>query len=350
MKLTKTIFIIALALVLVFSLAACGGGDDEVVAEPPEVSAEGVISDDNNQGELSWWEGEWYGYWVAEKAGGSYADWDGGKWDCYAVIDVNSDSSATMYIWDDEIDIATAEIKIDLEGGIAPMGSANSTGGYAFTEPLDYADWTIIPTYDGYEDYYGNIKFDDYMEFEGLVDTDDAYLRYTIVLRPWGLLWDDVPSEDRPPFYEDWYKEKGLYQEPSMLEVLSLALLDGSPAHIHSALSGGSPAETSAGTDSGSADSGSAASGSNEAVILDLTNAELKDKWEAFRDSFNEWSEITYDQVVALLGSPGMIDREGDTFIDYRWYAADDGSLTVQFKIPSGEFARSSMNAYGRPN
>ena len=339
----KRVLALVVAMLFVFSFAACGNED---TGENPN------RDNDNMNTALSWWEGEWYGYWVAENAGGKYAEWKGGKWDCYAVIDVDSDGNAIMYIWDDEIDVATAEIKIELDGGITPMGSANSIGGNAFAEPLDYADWTIMPTYDGYEDYYGNVKYDDYMEIEGLVDTDDAYLRYTVVLRPWGILWSDMPSEDRSPFYDNWYLHNDFYQKSSLLDALADTIFEGEYSWVHSALGGGLSGGDSVKEDSSGGEPGSsnAASGSGDVIILDLTNAELKATWNSFQDSFKEWSEITYDQVVALFGAPGIVNREGDGFIDYRWYASDDGSLTVQFKKPSGEFARSSMNQYGRPD
>ena len=358
----KKVLAVAISVLLVFCFAACGnnGGDEPDMdnGEPAVTEDSGEAAADEGLSEaLSWWEGQWYGYWVAEKAGGDYAEWDGGRWDCYAVIDVDADGSATMYIWDDEIDMATAEIKIDPEGGVTPMGSANSTGGEAFAEPLGYADWTIMPTYDGYEDYYGNAKYDDYMEFEGLVDTDDVYLRYTIALRPWGILWDDVPAGDRPPFYEEWYVAKELYNEPNMLDVLVDARFGDEAAHIHSALAGGATGgqtggdavveEPTGGDDGDSAPSGGV-TGSD--AIIDLTNDELKEKWNNFQNSFSQWSDITYDMVVSLFNSPGVINRESDTAVDYRWYASDDGSLTVQFKKPSMEFARSSMNQHGRPD
>ena len=293
----------------------------------------------NLDGALAWWDGEFYGYWVAEKASGDLKNLEGGVWDCYAVIDVDSDGTATMYIWDDEIDIATAKIKIDPEGGVAPMGSAKSIGGEAFDEPLGDADWIIVPTYDGYEDYYGNIKFDDFMEIEGVADEND-YLRYTIVLRPWGLLWDDVPADQRPPFYEEWYKGGGLYNEP-LLDILNDALFNGKSAHIHSALAGGAPSGGGASASSG---------GSADFPILSLTNAQLKEKWNDFRDSHDLWSDIRYDELVKLLGVEGGVLEDEDTYIEYRWYASDDGSLTVSFSKPSGEFSSSSMNQYGRPD
>jgi len=189
-------------------------------------------------GELSWWNGEFYGYWQVSSATGQFAKWEGGVWDCYAVIDVNDDATAVMYVWDDEIDMATAELSIDLGGGVASMGSARSEGGEAFWTPLKGGDWVILPTYDGYEDYYGNIFPDDYMELDATTDTDDGYVDYKIVLRPWGVLWDDLPEDMRPPYYDSWYVDSGNYQMPSMLEAIAGSTIFGGEkeAHIHSAI------------------------------------------------------------------------------------------------------------------
>ena len=348
----KKVFVLLIAVLLIFSFAACGNKDGGGADVQPSGSTDSGASSggagesgggSDLDGALAWWDGEFYGYWVAEKASGGLKNLEGGVWDCYAVIDVDSDGTATMYIWDDEIDIATAKIKIDPEGGIAPMGSAKSIGGEAFDEPLGDADWIILPTYDGYEDYYGNVKFDDFMEIEGVADEDD-YLRYTIALRPWGLLWDDVPADQRPPFYEEWYKEGGLYNG-SLLDALNDALFNGEAAHIHSALGGGAP------SGGGSSGGGSAASGgSADFPILSLTNEQLKEKWNEFRDSHDLWSDIRYDEIVKLLGVEGGVLEDEDTYIEYRWYASDDGSLTVSFSKPSGEFSSSSMNQYGRPD
>ena len=41
--------------------------------------------------------------------------------------------------------------------------------------------------------------------FTGTVqDGEDSY-DYTIVLRPWGKIWDDVEEDLLPYYYDDWY-------------------------------------------------------------------------------------------------------------------------------------------------
>ena len=370
----KKALIILVAALLVFCFAACGNKGDDVDPDSGEWEAETGISDDDvassdgsQSGAISWWEGEWYGYWKVIGSTGEYADWEGGVWDCYAVIEVNDDATAMMYVWDDEIDMASAELFIEELGGVGPMGSATSEGGEAFRIPLIHADWVIMPTTAEYEDYWGDFWYDDYMQIEATTNTDNGYIDYKIVLRPWGILWDDMPDDDRPPFYDSWYLHNDFYKKDSLLDALNETIFDGGSAHLHSALGGGSsgggsdkggsgsgPAEEdSSGDDSGGgsgAGSGGGGAGSGGAVVLSLTNEELKAKWNDFQDSFDKWSDITYDKVVALLGSEGMIDREGDTAVWYRWYASDDGSLDVQFDKSTGAFLRSAINKYGRPD
>ena len=169
---------------------------------------------------------------------------------------------------------------------------------------------------------------------------------------------DIMPEDSRPPFYDSWYLHNDFYQKDSLLDALNETIFDGGSAHLHSALGGGS---SGGGSDKGGSDGdpgeegtsgGGAGSGggSGDAVVLSLTNEELKAKWNDFQDSFDKWSDITYEKVVALLGSEGMIDREGDSSVWYRWYASDEGSLDVQFDRSTGAFLRSAVNKHGRPD
>ena len=225
----ENLYDLGLNVILFMNGAKPSGSTDSGGSEP---------TSGNLGSELSWWNGEFYGYWQVSSATGQFADWEGGVWDCYAVINVDSDATATMYVWDDEIDMATAKMSIDLGGGVASMGSARSEGGEAFRTPLKGGDWIILPTYEGYEDYFGNIFPDDYMELDATTDTDDGYVDYKIVLRPWGILWNDLPEDMRPPYYDSWYVDSGNYQLPSMLEAIrGTTIYDGEKeAHIHSAL------------------------------------------------------------------------------------------------------------------
>ena len=290
-------------------------------------------------GALAWWDGEWYGYWEVTSATGQFATWEGGVWDCYAVIDTSPDGTATMYVWDDEIDIATAEISIDPEGGIADVGSARSIGGEAFFEPLRSGDWIIIPTYDGYEDYWGNVFPDDYMDIEATTDTDDGYIDYKIVLRPWGIMWNDMPADMRPPFYEEWYVKNSLY-DLSLLEVLNDALFNDVAAHVHSALAGGGGRPSSGGTSGG--DSAPATAPGDLPQFGDgmlfFSYDQLTEAISALGDYWvrNEGYKLTYDYIVSNYfgGVKGYLYEEGDdgTYIKVQWFGMDKGGGIFLFK------------------
>ncbi|MCL1895836.1 MAG: hypothetical protein FWG03_04745 [Clostridiales bacterium] len=314
---------------------------------------------------LSWWNGDFYGYW--ETTDGWFTDRQEGRWDCYAVIDMGEDGSGTVYFWDDKYELGTVEIQVEESGGVAYMGSATSEGGILFDEPVAHADWVMMPTYEGFEDYYGNTYHDDYMEIEAYIwpDGKDS-MNYKIVLRPWGVLWEDLDEDQWPPFYEMWYKNAGYYEYATMLEALEVtnSVTDGTPSYIHSALPGGGTGAAAGGSadmgadepaDSGEGGSGapSGGGGAGGAVVLDLTNSELEAIWNQFQaevfEAESTWSKITYEQVVKLLGTEGELTRDEDTFYEYRWYASDDGSLSVRWDRASGDWINSAMNQHGRP-
>ena len=87
--------------------------------------------------------------------------------------------------------------------------------------------------------------------------------------------------------------------------------------------------------------------------MLELTNDALTAVWKEFQDAEfdreSTWSKITAERVAELLGAAGELYETGDTYLRYRRYASDDGSLTVTFEKETGNFLNSSLNAYGRP-
>ena len=215
----KRILSILFMIALLVGLTACGskndvGNDPYLGEEEPNSTVSGNPTTANTLSEaLAWWDGEWYGYWTVYSASGYYEDWEDCIWDCYAIISVEADGTAEMYLWDDDMEMALAHIAIEESGGVGPMGSATSEGGKAFNVPLRHADWVIVPTTAEYKDYYGNPGYDDYMEFEGYCEDEDGDdFHYTVVLRPWGMLWDDIPAEKRPPYHDAWYKDEGIYK------------------------------------------------------------------------------------------------------------------------------------------
>ena len=297
----------------------------------PSGAESSVSSGSDVSGALAWWDGEWYGSFEVTSSSGLFAEWEGLIWDCYAVIDVEPDGTAMMYVWNDAIDMAIAEISIDLDGGIAEMGSARSIGGEAFWEPLRGGDWIIIPTYDGYEDYWGNVFPDNYMELEATTDGDDGYLDYKIILRPWGIMWDDISSEFWPPGYEGWYAGKDFNKFGSMIAALEDTTIDGNPAHIHTALAGGVP---SGGVPSSGDSASTTSSGDLPQFgdgILFFSYDQLTEAISALGDYWvrNEGYKLTYDYIVSNYfgGVNGYLYEEGDdgTYIKVQWFGMDKG-------------------------
>ena len=283
----KRVLYLALAMVIVFSLAACGskdGAGDNKEGSNPGGNASGSSSPESSSPEtsaisdsgsaisaqplseaLAWWDGEWYGYWKVSSADNAYEDYDGGEWDCYAVIDVAADNTATVYFWDDEIELAVIELIMYTDaGGI--MGGATSESGTLFGFPSEHADWVISPNFNTYDDMI--------VIQEWFSDPDGDGFRYEVFLRPWGMLWDDVPSGDRPPDYDSWYigqsaHTKTMYDalyEPDGGVFIHPRLLDGATGGSSGGgaggSSGGSTGESSGGSTGGSAASGGNADGS----------------------------------------------------------------------------------------
>jgi hypothetical protein len=176
---------------------------------------------------LSWWEGDWYGYWLVGSADDAYDFLDDGVWDCYAVIDVSSDGSATVYLWDDDTELGTVEIEITPNVG-GNMGAASAEGGELFSYAVNHADWLIHPAVNKYDDM---IVIQEHFE-----DDDGDGFYYEIYLRPWGMLWDDIPESERPMNYNNWYMSG--YYLMDMLDALEDSTLDGEPVLIHPEVKG----------------------------------------------------------------------------------------------------------------
>ncbi len=84
-----------LALLLIFSLAACGGGDNKGGDDKSGDDKTGTERIDTEvsggfDGSLEWldyWTGDWYGWWAMTDPTGEYADFGEGVWDACAYIE-----------------------------------------------------------------------------------------------------------------------------------------------------------------------------------------------------------------------------------------------------------------------
>ena len=263
---------------------------------------------------LEWWEGDWYGYWLVDSTGDYYDSLLDGKWDCYAVISADYDGTATVYLWDDEEELGTVEIQISIEGG-GIMGGATSEGGELFGYSVEHADWVLYPDI---EDYDNMIVIQEMFE-----DVDGDWFTYEIYLRPWGMLWDDVPEDDRPQDYDGWYIG-GDYYRDNMLDALAGTTVGGEPVFIH-------PGAIYATHDVGSAGN-STTSGDLTTVDVDVftigypSNAELDEDWlgdMTIKDKADRY-EISY----VLYYSRDSLDSARNDMKDYENGTSDYTEFT----------------------
>ena len=150
---------------------------------------------------LDWWNGDWYGWWFMYGCKGEYEELEGQSWDCEAHIQIDSDYTGTVELWDDSMPRNTGGIgliNVSLsDSGTGENGTLMSEGGWFMERDLVHADWIIDPALSGFENMI--VITGDYDEGNG-----NSYY-YKLMIRPWGELWDDVDSDSRPWSYENWY-------------------------------------------------------------------------------------------------------------------------------------------------
>ncbi|MDR1665374.1 MAG: hypothetical protein LBR83_10730 [Clostridiales bacterium] len=166
----------------------------------------------------AWWDGQWYGWYNFPEAEGYHADEQGITRDCAVFLDMNGETG-TLYIWDDYNDLGYAEVVLDTEDGAGPLGRLVAADGTLFGYEVAEEAWYIDPVESGFEDTFYLTAF-----AENPYNAAD-YVFFELVLRPWGVLWDDVREDNKPVSYE-WYKER-IEIRDSMLEALSEAAMGG---------------------------------------------------------------------------------------------------------------------------
>ena len=147
---------------------------------------------------LAWWDRSWYGYWTIYSDEMNRDEATPVTWDCYGIIEINPDKTGMVFLWDDDMEIGKVKISIDgITDEDGNMGRAISEGGILLGHPIEFADWIIYPEY---ADYDTMIEIKAYF-----VNANGDGFYYEIYLRPWGMLWNDIPEDKRPPDYEWWY-------------------------------------------------------------------------------------------------------------------------------------------------
>ena len=283
---------------------------------------------------LDWWNGAWYGWWTMTGCSGAYESMSGQWWDACAVIDIGSDYTGTVMIWDEDYSRADPMLQASVtlnSAGVGEHGTVMSESGYFTNLPLEHADWIIDPAI--------NSRFPDVENMiciEGWYEDGDDEFYYEVYLRPWGQLWDDFAADypdDIPYYYDDWYLplvESGR----SMPDVV------------------GGEAVSSNSADAPAAPTAANVSGGDGIV----TEEQVQKGYVWMNEVNNNIFDATYDDIAAYFGVEGQFVKEEYSdhmkanYRYYKWISEDDGShfIYVNFKEnESGVYTVSAYNTSG---
>ena len=295
---------------------------------------------------LDWWNGAWYGWWTMTGCSGAYESMAGQWWDACAVIDIDSDYTGTVTIWDEDYSRADpmSQATVTLNSaGVGEHGTVMSESGYFTNLPLEHADWIVDPAI--------NSRFPDVENMiciEGWYEDGEDEFYYEVYLRPWGQLWDDFAADypdDVPYYYDDWY----------------LPLVEAGSA-MPDVVGGEAVPSGSGGTDAmtqtpNSADAPAAPTAANVSGGDGIVTEEQVQKGYVWMNEVNNnIFDATYDDIVAYFGVEGQFVKEEYSdhmkanYRYYKWISEDDDShfIYVNFKEnESGVYTVSAYNTSG---
>ena len=295
---------------------------------------------------LDWWNGAWYGWWTMTGCSGAYESMAGQWWDACAVIDIGSDYTGTVTIWDEDYSRADpmSQASVTLNSaGVGEHGTVMSESGYFTNLPLEHADWIVDPAI--------NSRFPDIENMiciEGWYEDGEDEFYYEVYLRPWGQLWDDFAADypdDVPYYYDDWYLP--------LVEAGS-AMPDVVGGEAVPSGSGGADAmtQTPSSADAPAAPTTANVSGGDGIV----TEEQVQKGYVWMNEVNNNIFDATYDDIVAYFGVEGHFVKEEYSdhmkanYRYYKWISEDDDShfIYVNFKEKSpGVYVVSAYNTSG---
>ena len=286
---------------------------------------------------LDWWNGAWYGWWTMTGCSGAYESMAGQWWDACAVIDIGSDYTGTVTIWDKDYSradpITQASVTLN-SAGAGEHGTVMSESGYFTNLPLEHADWIIDPAI--------NSRFPDVENMiciEGWYEDGEDEFYYEVYLRPWGQLWDDFAADypdDIPYYYDDWY----------------LPLVESGSA-MPDVVGGEAASSTSGGTDAMTQTPTAANVSGGDGIV---TEEQVQKGYVWMNEVNNNIFYATYDDIVAYFGVEGHFVKEEYSdhmkanYRYYKWISEDDDShfIYVNFKEnESGVYTVSAYNTSG---
>ena len=273
---------------------------------------------------LDWWNGEWYGWWKMSGCYGYYESMEGNWWDVCGVIDLDTDYTGTIELWDEDYTrsdpMASAQVSLS-EAGTGEHGTVTSEGGWFTNVTLEHADWIVDP---------GLLDYDDMIWISGDYEDGDDEFHYDIYLRPWGLYWKDMEEDAYPYRYTDWY----------------LPLIDAGKSMPDAIGEGASEENTPTNQ------TNTAAPGGNGIV----TEEQVQKGYVWMNEVNNNIFDATYDDIVAYFGVEGEFVKEEYSdhmkanYRYYKWISSEDSShfIYVNFceKTP-GVYTVSAYNTSG---
>ena len=136
------------------------------------------------------WRGNWYGWWEIRNSNGTLPD----SWyDCCAVIDVLTDGSARMLIWDEQ---STREQPIGIFQLKLETDRASVVGGRFWFQEIEENSLSLA---------HMDAPYPNCLVLDGAKhEAEGEKFEYRLFLRPWGCDWEDVrESGERIPYHYD---------------------------------------------------------------------------------------------------------------------------------------------------
>ena len=277
---------------------------------------------------LDWWNGDWYGWWKMTGCSGDYEEMEGAWWDICGTIDIGSDMTGTVRLWDEDYsrDSLMAKVNVSLStSGTGEHGTMMSEDGQFTDIDLEHADWIVDP---------GLMDFEDLIRIDGYYENGDDEFYYEIYLRPWGIEWDDVDADSLPSRYEDWY----------------LPLIRaGKPM----------PDTIGAGVPTDGGDTGIAASSTNSNAPGGtglVTEEQVQKGYVWMSEVASNIFQTTYEEMVDYFGVEGEFVKEEYSdhmklnYRYYKWISEDDPNHFVYVNFAEeepGVFTVSAFNSSG---
>lgn len=299
---------------------------EEAAETESESESEATMSAANQDPLIDWWNGEWYGWWEMTGCSGEYESMEGQWWDVCGVIDIGTDYTGVVTLWDESYTksepMVTAQVSLN-EAGTGEHGTLVSESGWFTNVALEHADWIVDP---------GLMEREDMICIDGWYEDGDDEFHYEFYLRPWGHRWGDAGEDVLPYFYTDWY----------------LPLIEAGKS-MPDSFDSEAPESDSGVLES---DAGGNTAGGDGIV----TEEQVQKGYVWMNEVNNNIFDTTYQELVEYFGVEGQFVKEEYSdhmkanYRYYKWISEEDDShfIYVNFKEEeNGVYEVSAYNTSG---